>query len=98
SAFAHVGNPCGHSFCGECGYQWLAKNRNDPTCSLCRAKLSTETPMIPNYAMDSTVEKYVKSLALSGQEAWQEGGEKLDEWHQRKECAICHTSPAYSPR
>lgn len=23
---AHVTNPCGHSFCGECGNQWLKIN------------------------------------------------------------------------
>lgn len=22
SVASHVGNPCGHNFCGDCGWQW----------------------------------------------------------------------------
>lgn len=26
STFAHLGNPCGHTFCGECGWRWIKKH------------------------------------------------------------------------
>lgn len=26
SVASHVGNPCGHTFCGPCGWKWHAKN------------------------------------------------------------------------
>jgi len=80
---AHLGNPCGHSFCGECGLNWIASNR-PPTCAICRSKLST-IPMIPNFVVDSTVDKYVKALALSDNVDWKPGGKKLLEWTARKE-------------
>jgi len=25
SVASHVGNPCGHTFCGPCGWEWYAK-------------------------------------------------------------------------
>ncbi|KAL6304178.1 hypothetical protein BKA93DRAFT_784219 [Sparassis latifolia] len=82
---AHLGNPCGHTFCGECGWGWISKNRRFPTCAICRAQLVQSAPMIPNFAMDNTVEKHVNALAASGNAEWRPGGSKHVEWMQRKE-------------
>lgn len=42
-------------------------------------------PMIPNIAMDNTVDKHVKALALSGAQEWEPGGHKFSEWEARKQ-------------
>lgn len=42
-------------------------------------------PMIPNFAMDNTVEKHISALGESGLEEWKPGGAKYREWHARKE-------------
>lgn len=42
-------------------------------------------PMIPNIAMDNTVEKHIKALALSGTREWEPGGQKFREWEGRKQ-------------
>jgi len=41
--------------------------------------------MIPNFAMDNTVEKHVAALAANGSAEWSPGGQKFDEWKSRKE-------------
>ncbi|KAI0281592.1 hypothetical protein BGY98DRAFT_190516 [Russula aff. rugulosa BPL654] len=86
-AFAHLGNPCGHTFCGECGWRWIRKNREAPSCAICRASLSVSAPMIPNFAVDSAVEKHVQALRTSGVDGWESDGDgsKFTEWQARKE-------------
>ncbi|KAH8100498.1 hypothetical protein BXZ70DRAFT_937497 [Cristinia sonorae] len=84
-ACAHLGNPCGHSFCGDCGNNWFQKNRQHPTCPFCRAALASTMPMFPNYAMDSLIDKHVHALAASGAEEWEPSGIKYKEWSTRKE-------------
>ncbi|KDR84814.1 hypothetical protein GALMADRAFT_291422 [Galerina marginata CBS 339.88] len=81
---AHVGNPCGHTFCGECGWKWHVENGNKG-CPCCRGILDQFVPMIPNIAMDNTVEKHVKALALSGIRAWEPEGPRFLEWDARKQ-------------
>ncbi|ETW87549.1 hypothetical protein HETIRDRAFT_307066, partial [Heterobasidion irregulare TC 32-1] len=81
---AHLGNPCGHTFCGDCGWQWISKSRKAPTCAVCRSKLFVKAPMIPNFAMDNTIDKHIQALVSSGDEGWREGGSKLAEWQRRK--------------
>jgi hypothetical protein len=44
--------------------------------------------MIPNFAVDNTVEKHIEALASSGNIEWQDGGIKMQERQQRKECAF----------
>ncbi|TFY65267.1 hypothetical protein EVG20_g5651 [Dentipellis fragilis] len=83
-AVAHLGNPCGHTYCGDCGWQWIKKNRKTPTCAICRTNLSPQAPMIPNFSMDNTIERHLQALAASGDKDWQEGGSKLVEWEHRK--------------
>ncbi|KAF8203231.1 hypothetical protein BJ912DRAFT_348772 [Pholiota molesta] len=82
---SHVGNPCGHNFCGDCGWQWHhnAENKNKG-CPCCRKTLNPTTPMIPNISMNNTVEKHVQALGLSGIQEWQPGGQKYEEWTARK--------------
>lgn len=58
--------------------------RRSPTCAVCRTKLSRKAPMIPNFAMDSTVEKHIQALVASGASEWAEGGKKLLELEARK--------------
>ncbi|KAF8058276.1 hypothetical protein FPV67DRAFT_1722066 [Lyophyllum atratum] len=65
---AHLANPCGHSFCGDCGWQWKMKGKSN--CLICRTEFSRETPMIPNFAMDNTVEKHISALGQSGLAEW----------------------------
>ncbi|KAI0935977.1 hypothetical protein AcV5_004242 [Taiwanofungus camphoratus] len=84
-ASAHLGNPCGHTICGDCGWSWISKNKRSPTCAICRTKLVTSTPMIPNIAMDNTVEKHINALAASGSADWQPSGVRHTEWSKRKE-------------
>ena len=99
SAFAHLGNPCGHTFCGECGWRWIKKNvgslerflvashtpqREAPSCAVCRASLSVDAPMIPNFAIDNAVEKHVQALGMNGIEGWEDAGAKITEWQARK--------------
>ncbi|EIM83464.1 uncharacterized protein STEHIDRAFT_160046 [Stereum hirsutum FP-91666 SS1] len=78
----HLGNPCGHSFCGLCGMGWIKENR---TCPMCRAKLNKQVPMIPNISLDNTIERHINALAASGDRDWLEGGEKMVEWNERRE-------------
>ncbi|KAH9487104.1 hypothetical protein JR316_0001172 [Psilocybe cubensis] len=81
---SHVGNPCGHTFCGDCGWQWHVQNKKK-ACPFCRIDLAESMPMIPNIAMDNTVEKHIKALASSGVREWEPGGQKFREWDARKQ-------------
>ncbi|KAI0308004.1 hypothetical protein B0F90DRAFT_1679278 [Multifurca ochricompacta] len=84
-AFAHLGNPCGHTFCGGCGWHWIKKNREAPSCAICRASLSVDAPMIPNFAVDNAVEKHILALRISGIEGWETDGTNFIEWQARRE-------------
>ena len=53
-------------------------------CPLCRHTLDKSLPMIPNIAIDNTVEKHVKVLAISGATEWETEGRKYKEWTARK--------------
>ncbi|KAF9014992.1 hypothetical protein BDQ17DRAFT_1228811, partial [Cyathus striatus] len=81
---AQVGNPCGHSFCGECGCLWLKKNHRNG-CPICRSAFARSRPMIPNIALDNLVEKYIHALRLSGDKDWGPDGSKYKEWLSRKQ-------------
>lgn len=80
---SHVGNPCGHTFCGDCGWQWHTENKNKG-CPCCRKTLHVTMPMIPNIAMDNIIERHVKALALNGDQEWEPGARKFQEWEGRK--------------
>ncbi|PFH49208.1 hypothetical protein AMATHDRAFT_148199 [Amanita thiersii Skay4041] len=82
SILTKLANPCGHSFCEPCGVMWFKKKSR---CAICRTQLWWTCPMLPNVAMDNTVEKYIKMLASSGQDEWKDNGEKYKEWVDRKE-------------
>ncbi|KII93386.1 hypothetical protein PLICRDRAFT_35592 [Plicaturopsis crispa FD-325 SS-3] len=82
---AHLGNPCGHTFCGACGYSWISQNKSTPTCATCRAKLSTSSPLIPNFAVDNTVERHIRAMVANGDNEWRDGGKKMKDWSERKE-------------
>lgn len=84
-AAAHIANPCGHTICGECGFDWISRNKRAPTCAICRTKLIRAAPLIPNIAMDNTIAKHVGALAASGCVDWQPTGAKHKEWAQRRE-------------
>jgi hypothetical protein len=55
------------------------------SCAICRANLSVDAPMIPNFAVDSAVEKHVQGLRTSGVDGWESDGSKFTEWQARKE-------------
>jgi hypothetical protein len=40
--------------------------------------------MIPNFSMDSAVEKHVGALRANGIEGWESAGTKFMEWQARK--------------
>ncbi|KAG5733067.1 hypothetical protein E4T56_gene3567 [Termitomyces sp. T112] len=80
---AHVCNPCGHSICGECGWQWKRKGKTN--CAICRTELARDMPLIPNFAMDNTIEKHIAALGHSGISEWKISGSKHIEWLGRKE-------------
>ncbi|KAG6869171.1 hypothetical protein C0993_012270 [Termitomyces sp. T159_Od127] len=60
-------------------------NGKGKACAICRTELARDTPMIPNFAMDNTVEKHVAALGKSGIIEWKVGGSKHVEWLGRKE-------------
>lgn len=41
--------------------------------------------MVPNIAMDNTVEKHIKALALNGASEWEPNGQKCIDWDARKQ-------------
>ncbi|KAH7883829.1 hypothetical protein F5I97DRAFT_1599118 [Phlebopus sp. FC_14] len=82
---AHMASPCGHTYCGECGYVWLSRNKYSPTCAVCRANLTAATPLLPNFVVDSIVRQHVQALARSGRPDWQQNGYRLIEWNRRLE-------------
>lgn len=45
--------------------------------------------MVPNIALDNTVQKHIDALGESGVAGWQEGGDKWLEWNHRKE-SVAH--------
>lgn len=77
------------------GKTWVPRNvslprinmwqREAPSCAICRADLSVDAPMIPNFAVDSAVEKHVQALRTSGVDGWESDGSKFTEWQARKE-------------
>ncbi|KAG6910592.1 hypothetical protein DXG01_009543 [Tephrocybe rancida] len=54
-------------------------------CAICRTELARDMPMIPNFAMDNTVEKHIAALGQSGIAEWKHAGSKLVDWLSRKE-------------
>ncbi|KAK7064523.1 hypothetical protein R3P38DRAFT_2825070 [Favolaschia claudopus] len=79
---AHILNPCGHSFCGDCCWQWVVKKKMTQ-CPFCRTDLAA-TQMTPNISLDKTVEMHVEMLSTYGDHVWQKGGEKLAEFRDRQ--------------
>ncbi|KAJ6519482.1 hypothetical protein C8R45DRAFT_23359 [Mycena sanguinolenta] len=79
----HLLNPCGHSFCGDCSWQWVMKNRNT-ACPICRTRLSTMAPMTPNISLDKTIDLHIRMLSTYSDIEWQTGGAKLVEFRERE--------------
>ncbi|TEB39361.1 RING/U-box [Coprinellus micaceus] len=94
---AHVANPCGHSFCGDCGRQWATTARK-VTCPICRTALSRSAKVIPNIALQNAVEKYTELLAKADHAEWKLGGAAYTSWSERKqkwkEQALAHRKKA----
>lgn len=55
-----------------------------PTCAVCRSKLSLDAPMIPNFAMDHTVEKHIQVLSISDASEWGKEGKLFLDWESRR--------------
>ncbi|KAJ6507417.1 hypothetical protein C8R47DRAFT_1101232 [Mycena vitilis] len=55
---------CGHSVCGECGWEWTV-TKGKTECAVCRARLAS-TPMIRNIATDNLIDKM---LSLGDEDA-----------------------------
>ncbi|KAF9498052.1 hypothetical protein BDN71DRAFT_431502 [Pleurotus eryngii] len=90
-ASSHVGNPCGHSFCGECGWQWIERcGNNAPSCPVCRTVLPLDVPMLPNITVDNNVQKHIEALQTNGYDDWKPGGVRHADWHARKEWCYSH--------
>ena len=77
------------------GKTWVPRNvslprintwqREAPSCLICRANLTVDAPMIPNFAVDSAVERHVQALRTSGVDGWESDGSKFTEWQASKE-------------
>ena len=91
----HVGIPFAESVGGAGSRKtWVPRNyfvtvsytwqREAPSCAICRASLSVDAPMIPNFAVDGAVERHVQALRTSGVEGWESEGTKFAEWQARK--------------
>ncbi|KAJ7785960.1 hypothetical protein B0H16DRAFT_1708185 [Mycena metata] len=80
----HLLNPCGHSFCGDCAWQWAIKNRKT-ACPVCRGPLARPA-MISNIAMDKMVDVQIQMLTQghNGEAGWRIGGKMLSEFRQRQ--------------
>ena len=66
----------------------MPQSRNKPTCPICRGSLSTTAPMVPNFAMDSIVEKHIHILAETGSQEWVTESDNYRNWQQRKKYVI----------
>ncbi|KAJ7129988.1 hypothetical protein C8R43DRAFT_1025335 [Mycena crocata] len=80
---AHLLNPCGHSFCGDCAWQWIIKN-NKTGCPVCRTRL-TNDPMTPNICMDKLVGVHIQMMGYMGDISWR-NGLNLAEFRGRQKC------------
>lgn len=58
--------------------------REAPSCAICRASLSVDTPMIPNFSVDNAIEKHVQALRANETKGWENDGSKFTEWQARK--------------
>ncbi|KAJ7899981.1 hypothetical protein B0H14DRAFT_3852474 [Mycena olivaceomarginata] len=92
---AHLLNPCGHSFCGDCSWQWLMKNRNTG-CPVCRTTLAA-TPMAPNISVDKMVDTHIQMLSEHSDPEWKIGGEKLAEFRGRQKKSLGRRSSGAAP-
>ncbi|KAJ6604304.1 hypothetical protein DFH09DRAFT_1122274 [Mycena vulgaris] len=77
----HLFNPCGHSFCGDCGWQWITANKK-AGCPVCRSPLAG-TPMIPNICVDKMVDMHIQILSCSDED-WGANGKRLTEFQGRQ--------------
>ncbi|TRM60156.1 hypothetical protein BD626DRAFT_461461 [Schizophyllum amplum] len=92
---AHVTNPCGHSFCGECGNQWLKVNKKT-VCPNCRTAVHRKAPMIPNIALDHAISVYISSMSSNGDETWAIGGAKFADFTARQEYVSPRSCQSFS--
>ncbi|KAG2023834.1 hypothetical protein CC2G_001445 [Coprinopsis cinerea AmutBmut pab1-1] len=81
---SHVANPCGHSFCGPCGWHWIVTT-GKKTCPACRTSLARTNKMLPNVSLDNAIERYLEIIGAVGHEEWSAGGQSYVEFTRRKE-------------
>ncbi|KAF8213433.1 hypothetical protein K438DRAFT_1707207 [Mycena galopus ATCC 62051] len=89
---------CGHSFCGECCWQWVINKvgplrskhtlpyfciQKKTACPVCRTSL-TANSMTPNISLDRTVDMHVQMLSKYSGAEWQTGGTELVEFRERQ--------------
>ena len=55
-----------------------------PSCPTCRAKLTSDILVVPNYSLQHTIEKYVAALAATGIVDWQPTGARYLERQRRQ--------------
>ncbi|KAI1797629.1 hypothetical protein LXA43DRAFT_981303 [Ganoderma leucocontextum] len=81
----HVGIPCGHSYCGDCCIRWMKQNPGRrPSCPTCRAKLTSNILVVPNYSLQHAIEKHVAALGVTGVVDWQPTGLRYQERQRRQ--------------
>ncbi|KAI0651588.1 hypothetical protein C8Q79DRAFT_1004868 [Trametes meyenii] len=86
-AVVHCTNPCGHSCCGECLFQWVKAAPRKPKCPVCRTILDTTRPIIPNFVLDSIVRHHITALKATGHVDWQPTGQLYQSYMERKEAS-----------
>jgi hypothetical protein len=57
-------------------------------CPCCRQTFDKSVPMVPNIAIDNTVEKHIKALAISGATEWESEGRKYAERLSRQKYVL----------
>nr|VWO94111.1 E3 ubiquitin protein ligase (EC [Ganoderma boninense] len=80
----HVGIPCGHSYCGDCCIRWMKQNPGRrPSCPTCRAQLTNNILVVPNYSLQHAIDKHIAALGTTGVVDWQPTGVRYQERQRR---------------
>ncbi|PIL29630.1 hypothetical protein GSI_08267 [Ganoderma sinense ZZ0214-1] len=81
----HVGIPCGHSYCGDCCIRWMKQNPGRrPSCPTCRAQLTNNILVVPNYSLQHAIDKHIAALSTTGVVDWQPTGVRYQERQRRQ--------------
>ncbi|KAJ7633472.1 hypothetical protein DFH06DRAFT_692784 [Mycena polygramma] len=84
---------CGHSVCGECGWEWTV-TKGKTECAVCRTRLAS-TAMIRNIATDNLVDKM---LSLGDDADWKDKRTGVEERRKTRKWKDDHAARAVPRR